>query len=213
MIKVKPLFYLLIFGFVIISCGTKNFTNKSAKTKAPETFNARFETTQGNFEIEASRKWSPKAVDRLYQLITSEFYKDMAIYRVVPNFVAQFGIHNNAALNTSWNSLEVIDEPVVEKNFSGTIAFARAGKKTRTSEIFINLKNNSPLLDTIYYNGVKGFPVIAKVSKGMEVVEQFYSGYSEKPANKQDSINAKGNTFLKSNYPKLDYIIKAYIID
>jgi len=213
MIKVNPLFYLLIFVIIMISCGTKNFNNKSTKIKAPETFKARFETTKGNFEIEASRKWSPKAVDRLYQLISSEFYTDMAIYRVVPKFVAQFGIHNDAALNTSWNSLEVIDEPVAEKNFVGTIAFARAGKKTRTSEIFINLKNNSPYLDTINYDGVKGFPVIAKVSKGMEVVEQFYGGYSEKPAHSQDSINIKGNAYLKNNFPKLDYIIKAYIID
>jgi len=94
-----------------------------------------------------------------------------------------------------------------------TIAFARAGKKTRTSEIFINLKNNSPYLDTVFFDGVKGFPVIAKVSKGMEIVEQFYSGYSGKPAHNQDSINIKGNAYLKSNFPKLDYIIKASIID
>ena len=101
MIRVKFLFFLLIFAVTTVSCGNKNFTDKWTKTKTPETFRARFETTKGNFEIEASRNWSPKAVDRLYQLITSEFYTDMAIYRVVPNFVAQFGIHSDAALNTS----------------------------------------------------------------------------------------------------------------
>ena len=213
-IKIKNTLILIIVSSILISCSSKNFKDKWTKIEAPETFKARFETTKGDFEIEASRKWSPKAVDRLYQLINGEFYTNIAFHRVVPNFVAQFGIHNDNDLNTSWNSHEVIDEPVVEKNIIGTIAFARGGKKTRTSEIFINLKNNSPYLDTIYYGGVKGFPVVAKVSKGMEVIKQFYSGYSEKPANGVDSINIKENMnmYFKNNFPKLDYIKKAYII-
>ncbi|MCF6349248.1 MAG: peptidylprolyl isomerase [Flavobacteriaceae bacterium] len=211
-IKIKNTLTLILVSCIMISCSPKIFKDKWTKIEAPETFKVRFETTKGNFEIEAHRKWSPKAVDRLYQLITSEFYTDNALYRVVPNFVAQFGIHNNNNLNKSWNSHEVIDEPIVEKNVIGTIAFARGGKKTRTSEIFINLKNNSPYLDTIYYGGVKGFPVVAKVSKGMEVIKQFYSGYSEKPADRIDSIYKKGNTYLKNIFPKLDYIKKAYII-
>jgi cyclophilin family peptidyl-prolyl cis-trans isomerase len=211
-IKIKIALTLIIVSCILTSCSPKIFKDKWTKIEAPETFKARFETTKGNFEIEAHRKWSPKAVDRLNQLITGEFYTNIALYRVVPNFVAQFGVHNDNNLNKSWNSHEVIDEPVVEKNVIGTIAFARGGKKTRTSEIFINLKNNSPYLDTIYYSGVKGFPVVAKVTKGMEVIKQFYSGYSEKPANRIDSIYKKGNTYLKNNFSKLDYIKKAYII-
>lgn len=213
-IKIKNTLTLIIVSCIMLSCSPKVFKDKWTKIEAPETFKARFETTKGIFEIEAHRKWSPKAVDRLYQLITREFYTDIALYRVVPNFVAQFGVHNDNNLNKSWNSHQVIDEPVVEKNVIGTIAFARGGKKTRTSEIFINLKNNSPYLDTIYYGGVKGFPVIAKVNKGMEVIKQFYNGYSEKPASGVDSINKKENMnmYFKNNFPKLDYIKKAYII-
>ena len=196
------------------SCGSSNtaFKEKWTKKEAPTTFKARFETTKGNFDIVANREWSPIAVDRLYQLIKSEFYTDIAIYRVVPNYVAQFGIHNNAALNKAWNSRKVLDEPTIEKNLEGTIAFARGGKGSRTSQIFINLKSNSPRLDTLDYSGVKGFPVVAKITQGMDVVQLFYNGYAGKPAEKQDVIGKEGNEYLKTNFPKLDYINKAYII-
>jgi len=198
--------------FISCKSNTTTFKEKWIKKEAPTTFKARFETTKGNFEIEAHRAWSPKAVDRLYQLIKSEFYTDVALFRVVPNFVAQFGIHTNAALNTAWNDRKVADEPVIEKNLEGTIAFARGGKGTRTSQIFINLKSNSPRLDELDYSSVKGFPVVAKVIQGMDVVKQFYDGYGEEASSKQGIIQKEGNTYLKKHFPKLDYIKRAYIL-
>ncbi len=210
MVKIKIVFVLLCT--IILSCSPKIFKEKWASKEAPETFRARFETTQGNFDIEAHRSWSPKAVDRLYQLISSEFYTDIALYRVVPNFVAQFGIHNDSVLNNSWKKYKVPDEITKEKNFEGTIAFARGGKETRSTQLFVNLKSNSPRLDTLFYSGVSGFPVIAKVTTGMDVVHSFHKGYAEKPGRRQDSIHKYGNRYLKKNYPKLDYIKKAYIL-
>lgn len=209
----KNILNLCLISFILLSCSPKNFKDKWTKIEAPAIFKAKFETTKGNFEIEAQRNWSPKGVDRLYQLITSEFYTDIALYRVVPNYVVQFGIHNDSILNTFWRNNKVPDESVIEKNTEGTISFARGGKETRTIQIFINLKNNSPYLDTLDYNGVKGFPVIARVTKGMEVVKLFYNKYGGKPAKRQDSISKKGNRYLKKNFPKLDYIYKAYIIE
>ena len=208
----KYLLNIFILSLILTSCSEKVFKEKWPKVKAPEVFKARFETTKGNFEIEAQRKWSPKGVDRLYQLITSEFYTDIALFRVVPNYVVQFGIHNDSTLNNSWEKYKIPDEPVLEKNTKGAISFARGGVESRTTQLFINIKNNSPYLDKLAYSGVKGFPVIAKVTKGMDVVLQFYDGYNEKPAKKQISIYKKGNTYLKKNFPKLDYIHKAYII-
>lgn len=204
---------LLLLIFLSVSCNSNEvFKKKWTTKKAPETFKARFETTKGNFDIEAKREWSPKAVDRLYQLIKSEFYNDIALFRVVPDFVVQFGIHNESSLNKEWANYKISDESVIEKNVEGSISFARGGKESRTTQLFINLKSNSPRLDTLDYNGVKGFPVVAKVTQGMDVVKKFYDGYGGKPATKQNEIQKDGNSYLKKNYPKLDYINKAYII-
>ena len=212
----KKLFFFIygfIGAFIFISChSTKAFKNEWTYLEAPTNFKARFETSKGSFDIEAHRKWSPKAVDRLYQLISTNYYTDIAIFRVVPNYVAQFGIHDDATLNKAWEKHKIVDEPSIEPNIEGTIAFARGGKESRTTQLFINLKNNSPRLDTLAYNGVKGFPVLAKVIRGMDVVKKFYDGYEGEPSTKQDIIQKKGNRYLKKSFPKLDYIKRAYII-
>tara|TARA_R110002049_G_scaffold11147_9_gene53367 strand:- start:5507 stop:6136 length:630 start_codon:yes stop_codon:yes gene_type:complete len=207
----KNKFVLLLSIVLFTSCATKKFKEKWLEKEAPPTFKARFETTKGNFDIEAKREWSPEGVDRLYQLIKYEYYNDVAIFRVVPNFVAQFGIHNDSLINKSWSTKGFEDEPVIMKNDSMTISFARGGKRTRTNQIFINLKNNDRL-NTLEYSGVKGFPVVAKVIAGKENVLKFYDGYGDKLGRQQGKINRLGNAFLRENYPKVDYIIKAYFI-
>jgi peptidyl-prolyl cis-trans isomerase A (cyclophilin A) len=203
---------IFLLGLLLIaSCSPKIFKEKWTQEKAPEYFKARFETTQGNFDIEAKREWSPNGVDRLYQLIKHDFYTDIAFYRVLPKFVVQFGIHNDSLLNNRWSDVKLKDESVIKSNDSMTISFARGGKESRTTQIFINMKNN-PRLDKLDYGGVKGFPVIAKIINGMENVHKFYADYGPKPAKEQGQIYAKGNTYLKENYPKLDYVTKAYIL-
>ena len=202
--------FLLVAVLLFTSCATKKFKEKWLEKEAPATFKARFETTQGSFDIEANREWSPKGVDRLYQLIKYGYYDDVAIYRVVPDFVAQFGIHNDSLINKSWQK-GIVDEPVVQKNDAMTLAFARGGVETRSNQIFINLKDNYRL-DELTYSGVSGFPVVAKVIEGKENVMKFYSGYGDKLGRQQEKINKNGNTFLRKNYPKVDYIITAYLI-
>ena len=198
--------------FLVSACASKKFDEKWLNIEAPATFKARFETTKGNFDIVAIRSLSPKGVDRLYQMITKNYYVDVPIFRVVPNFVAQFGIHNDSLINASWQENGIEDEPVLEKNDSMTISFARGGVKSRSNQIFINLKDNHRL-DELEYSGVKGFPVIAKVTAGQSTILKFYDGYGDKLGMKQDSIEKFGNSFLKEKYPKVDYITKAYILN
>ncbi len=180
--------------------------------QAPESFEARFETTQGDFDIRAVREWSPQGVDRLYQLIRSGFYSDIGIFRVVPGFVVQFGLHDDNRLNEKWEEYLVEDEPVTQSNRKGKIAFARSGPDSRSTQIFVNLEDNSPRLDTLDYMDVRGFPVIAEVVSGMDVVEAFYDGYGNEPSGLQDTIRAEGNRFLKEEFPKIDYIKRAYLL-
>ncbi|APZ44937.1 peptidylprolyl isomerase [Polaribacter reichenbachii] len=202
---------LLVSIILMSSCGSKKFNEKWLKKEAPASFKARFETTKGNFEIEAKREWSPNGVDRLYQLIKNDYYVDVAIFRVVPNFVAQFGIHNDSLINNSWKTKGVKDEPVIQKNDSMTISFARGGVNSRSNQIFINLKENHRL-DKLDFSGVTGFPVVAKVISGQENILKFYDGYGDKLGRKQDSISRFGNEFLRKKFPKVDYITKAYIL-
>jgi peptidyl-prolyl cis-trans isomerase A (cyclophilin A) len=199
---------ILIFA----GCSHKSFPSNWAKITAPAHFKASFETTQGNFEIESYREWSPLAVDRLYQLITTGFYTDIAFFRIEPGYVVQFGISNDSSLNNYWEAIKLPDEKVVKPNIANSISFARGGPKSRTTQIFINLVNNSPYLDTLAYGNVKGFPVVANVTSGIDVVKKLYSGYKGEPAMHQDLIYQSGNTYLKKAYPKLDYIKKAVLL-
>ncbi len=203
-------FIPLLLLVYMVACSPKLFKEKWTEEEAPEEFRARFETTKGNFEVYAKREWSPKGVDRFYQLLKRNYYKDVAIFRVVPDFVAQFGIHNDSILNKAWRK-GIEDEPVIKENSKMTISFARGGKETRSNQIFINLKDNYRL-DKLDYGGVKGFPVIAKVTKGEDVVLKFYDGYGDKLGRKQDSIAKFGNRFIRDKYPKVDFIKTAYLL-
>lgn len=205
-------FILLVFiSLQLISCKT-GFQSEWTEVEAPNTFRARFETTRGKFDIVAHKEWSPKAVDRLYQLIESGFYEDMAFYRVIPNFVAQWGESTDSVLKKGWESHPVPDEQLVRSNTRGTIAFARNGAESRLTNLFINLRDNY-YLDTINFNNVVGFPVIAEVVCGMSVVDSLYNGYGPQLQTAEAAPILLDKDELRKQYPRLDYILKAYIIE
>lgn len=207
----KPSYALYaLLLFLLPACTTPRISARLPHREAPATFKARFETSKGDFVAEFHRAWSPLAVDRAYQLIKSGFYNDAAIFRVVKDYVAQFGIGNDTTLHAFWNARKLADEPVVVPNTEGTISFARSGPNSRGTQLFINLKNNSPRLDTLAYQSVKGFPVIGEIIENKTMPGRFYSGYGNSP--RQDSIQAYGNRYLRTNFPQLDYIKKARII-
>ena len=174
---------------------------------APDTFQAVIVTTKGEIVIEAYREWSPQGADRLYQLITSGFYSNNCIFRVQPEYVVQFGISDNAEANFFWDKRPIGDEPVIGHNLKGVISYARDGKNSRTAQLFINTKDNYKL-DTVDYNGLRGFPPVARIIKGFEVVEAFNSKYGFEPANHQDSVMVKGNAYWEEHFPGMDYILE-----
>jgi cyclophilin family peptidyl-prolyl cis-trans isomerase len=200
---------ILVASLLLICCSKSTFNPKWTKEPAPPSYTARFETSKGNFDIEVIREWSPQAADRLYQLLTHHFYDNTLFYRVVPNFVVQFG-NIDTTITRKWEKFKVPDEPVLKSNLKGYVSFARAGKDTRGNDLFINLKNNQRL-DTVHYKDVVGFPVLGKVINGMEVVESFYPEYGNKTLDVYDSLSANREKYLKL-FPKLDSIKKAYIL-
>ncbi|RZJ70404.1 peptidylprolyl isomerase [Flavobacterium sp.] len=195
---------LLTFG-----CAKPKFEKDWTTEKAPEKFTAKFETTKGAFEVEIERKNSPKAVDRFYQLLNHNYFDNSIFYRVLPQYIAQFG-NSDQAISDQWRLVKIPDEPVILPNKKGTITFARFGKETRDLELFINI-NDNPELDTVVVEGVKGYPALGRVIKGMEVVQKLYSGYNERTMQDSERMYANRQDFL-ATYPNLDQIKTAKII-
>jgi peptidyl-prolyl cis-trans isomerase A (cyclophilin A) len=185
--------------------------NKTAKLKnpaalnatAPATFKANFDTSVGTFVVEAHRDWAPKGVDRFYNLVKNGFFDECRFFRVVPDFIVQFGINGNPAIQSVWRNANLPDDPVKHGNTKGTVVFATAGPNTRTTQLFINLKDNTRSLDR------QGFAAFGEVVQGMDVVDKITSQYGERP--QQGEIQSKGNAYLKPNFPKMDYIKKATV--
>jgi peptidyl-prolyl cis-trans isomerase A (cyclophilin A) len=177
---------------------------------APDSFRVAVETSRGKFAIMARRSWAPHGVDRFYYLTKHQYYDSTYFFRVVTNFVAQFGISGNPEVNEVWSSRRIPDDPVRHSNARGTVAFASQGPDTRSVQLFINLKDN-PKLDT--YGG--GFPPIAEVMEGLPVVESLYDGYGEGAPSgvgpRQDLIMGQGNAYLRRYFPQLDFITRASI--
>ena len=182
---------------------TEALDPKKAIERAPDTFTVLFNATKGSFKVRLTRSYSPNGVDRFYNLVKMGYFKDIAIFRVIENFIAQFGIHGDPAVSKVWREASIKDDPASKSNKAGTLTFATAGKDTRTTQLFINLKDNV-FLDS------QGFTPIGEVIDGMSVVKEFYSSYGEgAPQGKgpaQMSIQSEGNAYLKKNFSKLDYI-------
>lgn len=179
---------------------------------APDSFTVLFETSKGPFTVMAYRHWSPTGVDRLHELVTTGFFDDARFFRVVPGFVAQFGLPSDPGVAASWRERTIADDEVRTSNARGTLSFARSGPGTRSTQLFINLRDNARL-DAL--NGF-GFPPIGRVITGMDVVDALYSGYGEgAPRGRgpvQDSIRLQGNPYLDRAFPRLDAIRSARIV-
>jgi cyclophilin family peptidyl-prolyl cis-trans isomerase len=170
--------------------------------QAPPTYKARFETSKGNFVVEVHRDWAPKGADRFYNLVKNGFYDDVRFFRVVPDFMVQFGINGDPQIQQVWRNANIQDDPVKQSNKKGYITFANAGANTRSTQVFINFKDNA-FLDR------QPFPPFGEVVSGMDVVQKISSEYGEKP--NQNAIQSQGNAYLNKEFPKLDYVKKATI--
>jgi len=171
--------------------------------QAPDSFTATFETSVGDFEVEFYREWSPRGVDRVYHLTRYNFYAGSRFFRVNPALV-QFGLTGQPALDSVWADLTIPDDLLVVNNTRGTVSFAKAGPGTRSTQLFINRRDNS-LYDTCCAGG---FPPVGRVVSGMATVDALYAGHGETPVMYQDSIMILGNGFLDQQYPGLDTITR-----
>lgn len=207
-----PALFVSAMLALLAGCGgaPENKPQPAARNEpAPDTYRARFETSKGVFVVEVVKAWAPNGAERFYRLVRSGFYDDARFFRVLRDFVAQFGINGNPRTEELWRSLTMADDPMKQSNLRGTVTFAASGPNTRTTQVFINLSDNQRL-------DKSGFAPFGKVVEGMEVVDRFYKFYGDGPPHgegpDQNLIERQGNEYLDSKYPRLDYIKRARIV-
>ena len=179
------------------------------KVRAPDTVTVDVETSKGTFAIELLRAWAPRGVDRFYNLVRAGYYDDSRFYRVVGGFVAQFGLAGDPAIARAWNRRTIPADPARERNARGTVSFAQFKPTDRTTNLFINLRDN-PELDTLK------FAPVGRVVQGMGVVDSLETMYGEFPSADEPFGNpkrlyAESNRYLDEKFPKLDRIVRVTI--
>ncbi len=202
-------------GLLVTGCSTApKATDKVADTKpklpakAPDVYRVKLATTKGDIVVEVYREWAPNGASHFYDLAGMGYYDNVRFHRVLKKFIAQFGINGNPKLDQIYAALKIPDDPPKQKNRRGTLAFAKIGPGSRTTEVFINLSDN-PALDQT------GFVPFGKIVEGLEVADQISYLYGEiqpkgggpDPA----KIHQQGNSYLEQQYPRLDWIKTATV--
>jgi peptidyl-prolyl cis-trans isomerase A (cyclophilin A) len=194
----KLLLTFVAFSFAGCSGGSKS---------APEgpwskPYRVVLDTSKGPVVIDVDPNLAPNGAKRFYDLVKANYFNGARFYRVVPNFVVQWGAAADPAVTQKW-STTIPDDPVKGTNTRGAVTFAATGQpNSRSTHMFINLGDN-PRLDGM------GFAPIGRVTSGMDHVDNIYAGYGEAP--NQASIADDGNKYLEKNFPQLDYIKTAHI--
>jgi peptidyl-prolyl cis-trans isomerase A (cyclophilin A) len=210
--KIRSLFLTAALALSFASAAfaqTANLANPAALVeKAPAAYKVKFDTSKGPFVIDVRREWAPNGADRFYNLVKNGFFDNTRFFRVVPGFMVQFGISGDPKISAPWRSARIPDDKTAQSNKRGYITFATSGPNSRTTQVFINFKDNT-FLDS------QGFAPFGQVVSGMNVVDSLHSGYGEgAPSGKgpdQGRIQMEGNDYLTKSFSQLDYIKKATI--
>jgi peptidyl-prolyl cis-trans isomerase A (cyclophilin A) len=179
---------------------------ETLKAKAPDSFKVKLTTTKGDFVVQVHRDWSPQGADRFYNLVRSRYFTNVAFFRIVPNFIVQFGMAPDPKVGAVWQTASIKDDPMLPTvhNTKGTVVFATSGPNTRSNQFFVNTNDNTRSLDA------QGFSPFGEVTEGMDIVLGLYAGYGERP--EQGRILQEGKAYLDKNFPNLDSIKAAVVM-
>jgi peptidyl-prolyl cis-trans isomerase A (cyclophilin A) len=205
-------FVLLVAAMAALSCGPEPAKKEplapEKKAPPPASYRVKLETSKGDIVIEVQREWAPRAADRFYELVQDKYYDGSRFHRVIRQFIAQFGVHRDPAQNRLWRELKMPDDPVKKSNKRGWLSFAHNGPNTRSTQVFINLRDNVHLDKSV-------FAPFANVISGMDVVDKLYYSYGELAPKGSGpdptKTETQGNAYLEDRFPRLDYIKTARI--
>ena len=209
MYRIAAVLAVLAIGAPVAAQPVNHLMNPAAANEqAPASYKARFETSKGVFVVQVTRAQAPQGADRFYNLVKNGFYDNVRFFRVLPGFMAQFGINGDPAVMARWRAARIKDDPVAQSNKRGTVTFATAGPDTRTTQVFINFDDNSNL-DRM------GFAPFGRIVEGMAVVDKLNAEYGDGAPRgdgpDQSRLQMEGNAYLVKDFPRLDFIRKATI--
>ncbi len=193
----------------LAGCSGSSQPGQTQTAHAPDVYKVNLDTSKGPVVIEVHRDWAPLGADHFYELVKSGYFDGARFFRVLPGFMAQFGIAADPKVTAKWKDANLQDEPVKQSNTRGMVTYAKSSlPNSRTTQLFINTGNNARL-------DSDGFSPFGQVVSGLEVVDQFYNGYGEgAPQGRgpdQSQIEEQGNAYLEKDFPQLDYIKKATV--
>ena len=186
-------------------------SNPEWRRPSPAVWYARFETTKGDFVVKCVRAHAPNGSDRFYNLIRLGYYDNVRFHRVDPDYIAQWGLNGDPAVNKAWLHAQFKDDPKYGSNVRGTFAFARdVVPGTSNTQIYVNLRDNTR-------NDTDPFAIFGQVIDGMKVLDSLYAGYGERSGSgvrqhRQGQIIEGGNAYLDREFPRLDHLIRAEIV-
>ena len=185
-------------------CAFSACAQKITNETAPAVYRVNMDTSRGPVVIEVTREDAPVGADRFYNLVKAKYFDGARFFRVIPGFMAQFGLASDPAVTKAWD-MPIQDDPVIASNVRGALTFAAtSAPNSRSTQLFINFGDNSRL-------DASRFAPFGMVVSGMENVDQIYSGDRENPD--QGRIEAEGNAYLEKEFPHLDYIKTARIAE
>jgi homoserine O-acetyltransferase len=178
------------------------------RRRAPDRFRVRLDTNKGAVVLDAHRDWAPLGADRFYNLVRAGYYDGNRFFRVIKDRWAQFGINGDPVIARLWRDRPIADDPPGQSNVRGTVAFAFAVPNGRTTQVFINLADNSATHDK------EPFVPFARVTAGMDVADALYSEYGESAGSgirsgRQLPLFEGGNAWLSREFPRLDHVVRA----
>lgn len=204
-------FWWLALVAALAGCSPSEEPKKSAAPKqdatAPDVFKVNLDTSKGPVVIEVHKDWAPLGAQHFYELVNRGYYDGNRFFRVTHAYV-QWGVNGDPQTSSMWSTANLRDDPVKESNVRGVVSYAKRGPNTRSTQLFINMKDNTDL-------DKQGFAPIGKVISGMDAVDGFYSAYGDMPPRGQgpdpSKIETQGNSYLESHFPRLDFVKKASI--
>ncbi len=172
----------------------------------PDSFVVRMNTSKGEVDAIIRSSWAPLGAAQFYDAVSTGYYDGARFFRSIRGFVTQFGLAADPAVTAQWQNKRIADDSVRQSNRRGTLVFASGGPGTRTTQMFVNLRDNARL------DGL-GFPPIGEIIRGIDAVDSLYTGYGDGPnAPQQNRITSEGEAYLAANFPLLDRIITAKVL-
>eukprot|EP01038_Epipyxis_sp_PR26KG_P009265 gene9265-12481_t len=173
-------------------------------------------TTVGTLNIEVHPAWAPLGTQRFLDMVRSGFFStNVGLFRALKGFLVQFGLAGIPAVQDTFHRKgNLKDDPPwlplgppgreingIKRFQKGYLAYAGAGNNSRGTQLIMAFEDNQ------YLGGGSPWEVPFAQLFGKEsysTLSKIYTGYGESPS--QGKIMNKGASYLKQEFPLLDYI-------